>query len=381
MPLNTVKDRALLTPRREPYWQKLSIGHALGFRPSKTGRGGTWIAKYYDPATRNRTLTTLGDFGHIPPSERFTAAVAEAMEWFKHLAGGGTSEATTVRQACERYAARKPEAAARFSRYVYGDPIADLPLRKLTDRHVRDWRDRLEAQPALVSRSRSGSRKTRPRSPATINRDMVPFRAALNMALERGEVSSALPWRKALEPQAHSGRRTLYLDKGQRTALLASLPPYAASFVRGLCLLPLRPGALASLRVQDFDARSSELTIPHDKAGAGRRILLPAGAVAHLQASSAGRAGNEPLFTQEGGTAWHKDAWKGPIKQAARAAELPDSTTAYTLRHSTITDLVQGGLDLLTVAQLSGTSVLIIERHYGHLQRTRAAQALSLLDF
>ena len=50
---------------------------------------------------------------------------------------------------------------------------------------------------------------------------------------------------------------------------------------------------------------------------------------------------------------------------------------AYTLRHSTITDLVQGGLDLLTVAQVSGTSVAMIEKHYGHLQRDRAAAALA----
>lgn len=59
------------------------------------------------------------------------------------------------------------------------------------------------------------------------------------------------------------------------------------------------------------------------------------------------------------------------------AAGLPPAATTYTLRHSTITDLVTGGLDLLTVAQLSGTSVAMIERHYGHLQRARAADALA----
>jgi len=61
------------------------------------------------------------------------------------------------------------------------------------------------------------------------------------------------------------------------------------------------------------------------------------------------------------------------------AANLPATTTAYTMRHSVITDLVVGGLDLLTVAQLSGTSVAMIERHYGHLQQDRAAAALAML--
>ena len=76
---------------------------------------------------------------------------------------------------------------------------------------------------------------------------------------------------------------------------------------------------------------------------------------------------------------WNKDAWKGPIKAAAAAAELSPSVTAYSIRHSVITDLVTDGLDLLTVAQLSGTSVAMIERHYGHLRADHAAAALARL--
>ena len=73
--------------------------------------------------------------------------------------------------------------------------------------------------------------------------------------------------------------------------------------------------------------------------------------------------------------------WKKPIKAAVIAAELPGSITAYAMRHSAITDLVTGGLDLLTVAQLSGTSVAMIERHYGHLRADHAAAALATLAF
>ena len=63
------------------------------------------------------------------------------------------------------------------------------------------------------------------------------------------------------------------------------------------------------------------------------------------------------------------------MKAAAEAAKLPAGTTAYTLRHSVISDLVHDGLDLLTVAQISGTSVAMIERHYGHLRSDVAASA------
>ena len=68
-----------------------------------------------------------------------------------------------------------------------------------------------------------------------------------------------------------------------------------------------------------------------------------------------------------------------PIKTAAEAAGLTETITAYTIRHSVITDLVTNGLDLLTVAQISGTSVAMIEKHYGHYRADHAAKALSKL--
>jgi integrase len=75
-----------------------------------------------------------------------------------------------------------------------------------------------------------------------------------------------------------------------------------------------------------------------------------------------------------------RDAWKYPIKDAVIAAELPPAATAYALRHSTITDLIAlHKLDTLTVAQLSGTSLLMIEKHYRHLLREHAAKALASL--
>ncbi len=51
------------------------------------------------------------------------------------------------------------------------------------------------------------------------------------------------------------------------------------------------------------------------------------------------------------------------------------------LQHSVISDLVHEGCDLLTVAQISGTSLVMIERHYGHLRGEVSATALARLAF
>lgn len=377
--LSTVKSREKLKPQREPYWQKLAQGQFLGYRPSTLGKGGSWTARARDSETKKQRYQPLGSFPLLPLNEHFTAASAAAREWFAHLNSGGSHELITVAEACQRYAAGEPETQRRFQQYVYSDPIAKVRLQKLTERQVRDWRKRLEALPALVTRSPKADPITRPRATATVNRDMVPFRAALNRALAEGYVLSARAWQKALEPAEAHGRRNLYLDKEQRRELLKHFDEDAAAFVRGLCLLPLRPGALAQLLVGDLDTRRRELVILRDKAGRGRKILLSGQALDLLKVQARLKLPTAPLFSRAHGKPWDKDSWKGPLKAAAIAANLPAGTTAYTLRHSTITDLVQSGLPLLTVAQVSGTSVRMIEKHYGHLQQEQAAKALGSL--
>ncbi|MEO8526401.1 MAG: tyrosine-type recombinase/integrase [Caldimonas sp.] len=126
------------------------------------------------------------------------------------------------------------------------------------------------------------------------------------------------------------------------------------------------PGALAALKVASFDKRLSALTIGKDKAGRDRKIKLPAHTTSFFAEKANDKLPSVLLLARGDGKAWDKDAWKKPVKAAAKAAGLPDTVTAYEMRHSAITDLVTDGLDLLTVAQLSGTSVAMIERHYGH---------------
>jgi integrase len=172
-------------------------------------------------------------------------------------------------------------------------------------------------------------------------------------------------------------RRTLYLNRDQRRALLQEIESEAEPFVRALCLLPLRPGAVAALTIADFDRRTAELTIGKDKSGNQRRIVVPDTAARLFSAQCKDKLPGAPLFTRDNGQPWDKETWKGPIATATQAAKLPDGVTAYTLRHSTITDLVSAGLPLLTVAQISGTSAEMIETHYGHLVRHAAVEALA----
>lgn len=387
--ITTVAAREKLKARREPYWSRLSAGCHLGYRKMSTTSPGHWIAKFRDSESGRRDKRSLGDFAEVAGAVRYDAAKRAAEEWFAHLGKGGTAEAVTVQAACENYVKHVRETRSdapaddldmRFKRWIYGDAIARIELGKLTKSKVEGWRKALAKTPVVVNRDKRAEPVTRTRAASSVNRDISALRAALNHAHDAGQVTTDMAWRVALRPTKNAdGRRDLYLDRAERKGLAAKAAPDLALLLRGLSLVPLRPGALAALTAGSFDKRLGVLTIGKDKAGKDRRIKLPDATAAFFAEQAKDKLPTAPLFAQAGGKAWNKDDWKRPIKEAAASAELPASTTAYALRHSVITDLVTGGLDLLTVAQLSGTSVVMIERHYGHLRADHAAAALATL--
>lgn len=263
----------------------------------------------------------------------------------------------------------------RFSRWVNDAPIGHVVIAKLSRRQVDAWRAGLAATPVVVD-PHAEEPRTRPRGASSVNRDC----AALNYAHDVGDVTTDMAWRVALRPTKGAyGRRTVYLDREQRRKLISCVNPDFVEFVKGMTHLPLRPSALAALTVGQFDKRHGVLSIGKDKAGQDRRIKLPKFTSEVLAKLATDKLPAAPLFAQASGKAWNKDARKKPMKEAAAAAGLAPRTVLYTLRHSTITDLVVDGLDLLAVALLSGTSIEMIEKHYGHLREDHAAEALAKL--
>jgi integrase len=225
-----------------------------------------------------------------------------------------------------------------------------------------------------------GARKGEKRSDSSLNRDMTAIRAALNRAYAEGLTTSDFSWRAKLAPVKNADRRRdVYLDGDQRRKLIAGSRDDLANLLRGLCLLPLRPGALAALRVADYDKRLGALRIGKDKSGQDRKISLPETTNQFFSQMARDKLPGAPLIARGDGTVWNKDAWKHPLKDAVCATGLPEAATCYSIRHSVITDLIHGGLDTLTVAQIAGTSVLMIEKHYGHLTQDQARKALGRL--
>ena len=370
--LDRVDSRARLVPRRDPYFQRLTQGRYIGFRLMAKGAMGTWLARAYDG--EKYVHKPLGDFASLQERERYDAARKAAEGWFRHLDLGGAVDSATVRGACEAYVAQikaeKSERAAtdaegRFRRLVYDDPLARVDIGKLTSLQVAGWKKRVL--------DRGGTK-------GSFNRNATALRAAFNLALKRRAVASDHSWVNELVAfKGADGRRDLYLPKAGRKKLIDKSSKEAQPFVRGLALLPLRPGDVASLRVADLDATHGVLAVPAGKTGA-RKIPMSGDPLLQLKAAAKGKAPDAWLFSRDDGRQWKKEAWRDEIKAAAKEAKLPAGTCAYTLRHSAITDLVTSGMDLFHVAQLAGTSIAMIEKHYAQLRRQQVRDGLQVLS-
>lgn len=346
---------------------------------------GTWLARSRDETNNEQMQQPLGDFSEWSQNERFDQAKKAAEAWFEHLGKGGTTGGYTVKAACEAYLVHLRsegkessfrDAEARFDNYVLDDAkFANTDVSKLTPTIMEAWKARLRARPSL-----SGPNRGKPRSESTLNRDMTPFRAALNLAYADRRVTSDFAWKEKLKPASNADRRRdLYLDKKERKRLIKHAQDDLALFLTGLSLLPFRPGALAKLRVDAFDLKQKILSVPSEKKTEPRKLKLTEELVEFFLCLREGASADAPMFRRANGAAWNKDSWKWGVKNAAEKANLPPQTTAYTLRHSTITDMVSEGTPLLSVAQISGTSRKMIENHYGHLLENVTIAALKTL--
>ncbi len=359
--------RAKLAPRREPYWTTLAKGRHLGYRKIDATRG-SWVARLNFEG--KQIYNALGADG-----EGFGIDEARvlALSWYALKADGiRTDEVVTVADAARRYVddrkASKSEACAhdtelRFRRTVYSSALGKVELAKVRAVQIKNWRDNLGL------------------SKSTCNRTLIALKAALNLAVrERNVVATqAQEWRDVVPFKNAGKRRDLFLDLQQRRDLLAACKGALADLVEASILTGARPGELVSAKRSAFDARTGSITL--DGKTGPRTIPLAPAAVTLFTRLSRSKLPNALLLCHENGHSWLKSDWDELLKAAAAKAGLPKETVLYTLRHSFITTALTSGMTTLDVARLVGTSLPMIDKHYGHLVASAARDRLAAVAF
>lgn len=375
-------NRAKLKARREPYWLRLGRGAALGFRAGP----GTWIAKY-------RGRDGVRQYKPLIGAVEYDDAKSAAEEWLALMTGSGVRSVRrgTVRSALERYlkdlrthgrSDTADEAEGRFKLTILGDlektkpadQIAELSLEAATRDDFEEWRERIRLD-----------KTGKPRQPRSINRHVRAVVAALNRAHALGHVGQPEAWQltKLADDREDDGDTAVFLDPPQRQAIIEAADTYLADFLRGLRFTGARPKELAAATQRDFDG--TQLRLQHRKGRPAklrtRFVVLDAEGVRFFASKAAGKLPSAFLFTQDGQQPWTNHDWARGFQTAVAAVNanakgrlrIPIANkqkgqagaSAYSFRHARISELLQvHGIDPLTVAHQTGTSVAMIEKTY-----------------
>jgi integrase len=373
-----------LPPRPAPHWAApIARGRFVGYRKIAADKG-TWIARMRGPDGKQKYQS----LGWATEAFDFDHAKAAATEWFKLQDSGVTaaSEVVAVADACRAYVKSLTvtngeksghDAELRLKRTVYKSDLGKKPLASVRITHIKAWRDGLGLKAE------------------NSNRTLRSFKAALNMAVDNRQciASLAKEWNEVKPLPSEKKRRTQYLDLDQRRRLLEHCGDGSfRDFMEAAMLTGARGGELADAKRSQFDARTGSMTfIGKTRLKVEpRTVPISPAAVALFKRLAKGKKPDELLFMRdesmmgacycdvetrrfrglakiEEPTRWLSYDWGPMVKQAVTAADLPLTTTHYTLRHSWISAALGSGMSTLDVARLTGTSLLMIEKHYGHL--------------
>jgi integrase len=311
---------------------------------------------------------------------------ARALARGKDAAGGRpptTAEALADYEA-DLVARGASPANARRVRTLLTPSLLAKPVSLLTARELKHVRDGLIAKGA---------------KPASVNRDLKGFKAALNLAAAHDpRITNAAAWRTGLAalPDAHHARNVVLDDDNEVRPLIAAA--YAEDSALGFlvetaAVTGARVSQLARLEVADLQADRPDprLMMPSSRKGKGvkrierKPVPITSSLAAQLRQATGNRARTQPLLLRADGTPWQpaRADYRLPfIRAVTRVGLDPTTVTLYSLRHSSIVRALLAGVPARVVAAQHDTSVLVLEQTYSQhiLDHSDTVARRALLD-
>lgn len=252
--------------------------------------------------------------------------------------------------------------------------------------------DKFRSYPIWRRASKTGRHASgRPVRDATIRQEMKTFRAVMNFAAEKGHIrENQIP--KGKLPKSKTRRDEFTPDEYRRLHRFArgwvrdstnKMTRWTRTMVYNYILIMANTGMRTiearNLRWRDLDER-------RDRAGRSflrlvvrgkskhRELIAPSSVAEYferIRAITKSARPDDPVFTNYDGTL-NTSSYKVPIAGLLEKANLLIGTagtrrSAYSLRHTYATFRLMEGVDVYFLAKQMGTSVKMIEDHYGHI--------------
>lgn len=383
--------------RRDPYWQRIAPGLFVGYRVSALGGDGAWRGRWRaEDGQKYRPIEAAELAADKKGADtKFRQVEVLIREWHKSLEQGVVPQRLTVGEAVIKYLESKTmltleqiraskhgdlsrddrnikKSLSVFERLIVADELGKIYLDKLRSDMLTAWLRRLVADidPLDVDDFRSAK--------STANRTWASFRAALNWAFKQRLIATDNAWR-AVErfKDAESSREFIPTD-----ADIAKLYKCAPAEVIRVCEFlrhtGCRSGEAYRATVESFDKAGKTLTISTDTKTGRRVVPLSSDAAEYLAELADGKIKKALLLTRDDGQPWETAELNKRFRIAREAAGFSFEFVPYSFRHLWITNACQA-LEILHVAQASGTSVEMIQKHYAKLQPGRITAALDNL--
>lgn len=339
------------------------------FQLKSNGTGARWAYRYRVGGRDSRRVQR----GGFKSQQAATEALERALERLRREQG--LVEAPTLRELVEVYLAQhsgEPETVEKLH-WLLAKPVRAFGHRRIS-----------QLRPAEIAAWRM-TIPTGHRFEAT-----QALRQVLARAVSWGMIDVNPAKQGVDNPQRRQTEKRPFESWDELKALAAALGPRFGPPVLFAAATGLRPGEWMALEHRDVDLdaraiyvrrtwRNGRLKCPKTEASI-RAVPLQAIALAALQQVPTDPRSPLVFPTSSGGYFDLHNFRTRHWKPAQVAAAITPLRRIYDLRHTFATFALRAGISTFELSRYLGTSLGMIDRHYGHLARDGREHAIKLLD-
>jgi site-specific recombinase XerD len=352
---------------RKPLFAKIGPGLSLGYR--RNVGPGTWVVAVADGkgGRWTKAIGAADDFEDATGGS--ILSFWQAQDRARDLARGSQGEQgelVSVAHALDSYETdlqargNGVENAGRVRLHL-PDGLAHKTVALLTARDLRQWRD------SLIGKGLA---------PASVNRILNGFRAALNLAADQDDRLNSRAWEKGLValPDAQRSNNVILSEQAIRDLVAYAYQASTAfgRLVEAAAVTGARTSQLARLQIQDLQDHHLDprLMMPASAKGRGQKkvqrrpVPIPKSLAVRLRCAAGDRPEDAILLLRPNGTPWTRSGHTHPFERLRDQAGLDKTVSIYALRHSSIVRQLLAGVPIRVVAVNHDTSVAMIEKNY-----------------
>lgn len=223
------------------------------------------------------------------------------------------------------------------------------------------------------------TRKETGLAPASVNVELMVFKALLQKAKEWGKLAEHPG--KEVKPFKAVSAKTRFLSEEEETAIVAICTPALRCIVQAGLLTGFRRQELISLRPEDIDRTHKTVSVAacHAKNGESRSLPIGIRLNVVLEEALTRRGQASTVFVKDSRDPWTPDAFSHAFAVACQRAGV-ETLHPHVLRHTFASRLVMAGVDIRTVQELMGHKNIAMTLRYSHLSPDHQRRAIATLE-